>query len=832
MNDISILYIPDSETKEKITPVFANWAKRSYLKNFLLVKKIDTNSSYVSCEEFIDGDVESIESLQKRLSTEKLDLIRFVNITKPGSTNVDSDFDFFKNYLSVPSNIKLVYLNLLIPETSWFYKGKPLSAVTTNANCNILIEPVDRPTPMRVTTDVDDEIHKNYFHHAAMAALTVGSIWRGMKEGQFDNEKFDSQLSILNQTLDRETDKEVIISRNYARMLVGPDPVGLMLESLSTENGNWVKPNDNFEFSNDDYLVVKSLSNKIIDLYKGRLSYVGIEKDYKSKKINIFSFIRNRYQYLRLSNKLKDLSQYSNIQTSVEKFDDSPELNREKIDFIKEIETRLIKGTAGRGNTRIPELWRDIREIIFSLIDGSKLPNNFSELSRNQILNDLSVITKPAGVELETLMGDETRFIQNSDSTEVINEVLEEEGIEIRTGKTLFEHLIEHMFDQMNNAFIDFTTALSSITSAKSSQNENSDENQTLSKRLRNLERFAVVVFINVVGLVTNHFLILGNIIPQTFFFGWWEQITFGRITLLIITMFLYWVYLINKIYNLLNLDDLSTNEEQIIQHSTQRIVELDNLIKQTEYWSKVYGLLIHSTFNTNQANRNTDSLDLSFDPLLSIEAKLGTINTDVISKVLETIVKDGWFFELYKSFEDDFNEYLKNKTLRNEEVLYKLDTENSTELDTNSTRSFFLKYLEEGMTQKILYQLIEDKFDEFNKVDSLQLFRGVEGKSIDEDNFVTDIRPLDGKYSKQDKEFDRRLAASPDEIIEVKNKNQELKLDQLSIKTGEPIIRIVIRTDYSERVRLNKISHNPNSNKEEDANISRNPDKDDIEKF
>ena len=452
-----------------------------------------------------------------------------------------------------------------------------------------------------------------------MAALTVGSIWRGMKEGQFDNEKFDSQLSILNQTLDRETDKEVIISRNYARMLVGPDPVGLMLESLSTENGNWVKPNDNFEFSNDDYLVVKSLSNKIIDLYKGRLSYVGIEKDYKSKKINIFSFIRNRYQYLRLSNKLKDLSQYSNIQTSVEKFDDSPELNREKIDFIKEIEIRLIKGTAGRGNTRIPELWRDIREIIFSLIDGSKLPNNYSELSRNQILNVLSVITKPAGVELETLMGDETRFIQNSDSTEVINEVLEEEGIEIRTGKTLFEHLIEHMFDKMNNAFIDFTTALSSITSAKSSQNENSDENQTLSKRLRNLERFAVVVFINVVGLVTNHFLILGNIIPQTFFFGWWEQITFGRITLLIIAMFLYWVYLINKIYNLLNFDDLSTNEEQIIQHSTQRIVELDNLIKQTEYWSKVYGLLIHSTFNTNQAIRNTDSLDLSFDPLLSI---------------------------------------------------------------------------------------------------------------------------------------------------------------------------------------------------------------------
>lgn len=834
MNDISILYISDLEIKEKITSVLLNWAKRSYLKNFLLVNKIDINSSYVSCEEFIDGDVVSVTSLQKRLSTKKLDLIRFVNITKPESNNVDFEFDFFKNYLNVPSNIKLVYLNLIIPETSWFKKDKPLSAATTKANCNILIEPVDRPTPTRVPVDVDVEINKNYFHHAAMSALTIGSIWRGMKEGAFDNEKFDAKVSILNQTLNRDSDKEVIISRNYARMLVGPDPVGLLLDSLSTENGNWVKPNDNFEFSNDDYLVVKSLSNKIIDLYNGKLSYVGIKNDSKPKKINIVSFIRNRYQYLRLDNKLKDISQYNNIQTSVDKFDDSTELNKEKIDFIKEIETRIIKGTAGRGNTRIPDLWKDIRKIIFSLIDGSKLPDNFSEISKNQILNNLSVITKPAGVELESLIGDETRYIQNSDSTEVINEVLEEEGIEIRTGKTLFEHLIEHMFDQMNSAFKDFTAALTAITSAQFSQNKISDEDQKLTKRLKNLERFAIVIFINVVGLVTNHFLILGNIIPQTFFFSWWEQITFGRITFLIVAMFLYWIYLINKIYSLLSIDDLSDNKEQIIQHSTQRIVELDNLIKQTEYWSKVYGLLIHSTFNTIPKNGKIDSLDLSFDPLLSIEAKLGTINSDVISTVLETIVKEGWFFELYESFEDDFNEYLKNKTLRNQEVLYKLDLENSTELDTNSTRSYFLKYLEEGMTQKILYQLVEDKFDEFNKVDSLKLFTGVEGKSIDEDNFVTDIRPLDEKYSKQDKEFDSRLVAYPDEIIEVKNNNQELKLDQLSIKTGEPIIRIVIRTDYSERVNLNKITNiiSKNHNNEDDSSDFKNPDKDNNEKF
>ena len=243
--------------------------------------------------------------------------------------------------------------------------------------------------------------------------------------------------------------------------------------------------------------------------------------------------------------------------------------------------------------------------------------------------------------------------------------------------------------------------------------------------------------------------------------------------------------------------------------------------------------MIIHSTFKTNQTNKNIESLELSFDPLTSISAKLGTINTDVTSKVLESIVKEGWFYELYKSFEDDFNEYLKNKTLRNEEVLHKLDMENSTELDSNSTRSFFLKYLQEGMAQKILYQLIEDKFDEFNKIDSLELFKGVEGKSIDEDNFVTDIKPPNKEYTKQDKEFDSRLGAFPDEIFNVENIDIELKLDQLSIKTGDPIIRIVIRTDISERVSIDRISDKINEYDNKQNNGSEeNPDKDDIEKF
>lgn len=807
MKDISILYISDSHIRKNVSEVLSNWTKRSYLKNFLLINSISKESGSVKCDEFKDGSIFSLENLQARLSSEKLDLIRFINITKPDNNNVDSDFEFFNKYINVPTNIKLIYINLLIPTTNWL-ENKIFNSVTTNANCNILIEPVDRPNPQRVPIDINDS---NFYHHTAMSAATVGSLWRGMSKGDFDNEEFDSRLSILNESLNRTSEKEVIISRSYARILIGPDPVSLLIESLSTENGNWVKPNDRFEYSNDDYLIVKNLCNKLINVYNDKLIYSSKKSSSVRSKLDIFSFLRNRYMYLKLDNKLKDISEYGQIKNTFENFDVTTELDKEKLDYFKElIESQIIKGTATRGNTKIPELWKDVREIIFSLIDGSKLPAKYSELTKNQILNDLSVITKPSGENLETLMGEEDKFIQNSDSTEIINEVLEEEGIQIRKGQTLFENLIEHLFNQMNKAFLDFTQALSTITSPSPQNNTIKTEVKRITKRLKNLERFLIVVFINLVGLVVNHFLILGEYIPQIFFFNWWSQLTLGRLIFFVSVIILFWIYLINKIYNLADYEDNHSNDELIIQHSTKRIVELENLVKQTEYWSKVYGLLIHSTFHFNSQAVDVESLDLSFDPIKSVAAKVGTINNEVISDVLESIVKDGWFYEIYKSFEEDFNAYLKNKTLRNEDVLFKLDEENTTELDTNSIRSNFLKYLEMGNTQKILYRLIEDKFDNFNKVDALNLFKGVDGKSIDEDNFITDIMPAEGNnFSKQDYEFDNRLVSSPDESFEVSNSNEELNFDDLSIKAGLPIMRLVKRTDFSKRISIKKISEN-----------------------
>ena len=80
MNDISILYVPDVEIRKNLSPILESWTNRRYLKSFLLVDAIDKVSRKVTCIEFKDGGAKGLENLQKRLSIQKLNMIRFVNI--------------------------------------------------------------------------------------------------------------------------------------------------------------------------------------------------------------------------------------------------------------------------------------------------------------------------------------------------------------------------------------------------------------------------------------------------------------------------------------------------------------------------------------------------------------------------------------------------------------------------------------------------------------------------------------------------------------------------------------------------------------------------------
>ena len=96
MKDISILFIRDDEIRNESSKIFLDWTKRNYLKNFIIISKINIETREVFAEEYVDGEIKNLDNVQRRLTVEDLKLIRFVNISQPEDSSVDKYFDFIK----------------------------------------------------------------------------------------------------------------------------------------------------------------------------------------------------------------------------------------------------------------------------------------------------------------------------------------------------------------------------------------------------------------------------------------------------------------------------------------------------------------------------------------------------------------------------------------------------------------------------------------------------------------------------------------------------------------------------------------------------------------
>ena len=291
MSDISILNFTDENLKNKTIPVLQSWSEKGFLRNFLTLEKFNHDSNEYQSYECIDGEYLQIEDIKRRLESVQYQTIRIVNITSP--TSAPPDFEGIKSFLRAPSNISIVSLNLIIPLTSW-YKNKSITSGTTFANANILISPRDRSNPLRVPIDIEED---NYFHHISITAVITGSIWRGMEKGPFDDQKRNQQGNI-----------DFIIARFFTRLLLGPDPIVGILDTLTNENGKWITPHQDYTRPSDDFVEVSRFSNMVIEKYFDLFNYESY-KDFKSQKnITFFNFFRNRYSSVTFSEPLPMLS--------------------------------------------------------------------------------------------------------------------------------------------------------------------------------------------------------------------------------------------------------------------------------------------------------------------------------------------------------------------------------------------------------------------------------------------------------------------------------------------------------------------------------------------
>ena len=89
----------------------------------------------------------------------------------------------------------------------------------------------------------------------------------------------------------------------------------------------------------------------------------------------------------------------------------------------------------------------------------------------------------------------------------------------------------------------------------------------------------------------------------------------------------------------------------------------------------------------------------------------------EIIKDIQNSIIKVGWFREIYKLIESDFETYSQTKIMRpNEEILSLVDEEDTNKDDTDSTRFYFLEFFEKGLGQSTMREYFQKNIEEVMK--------------------------------------------------------------------------------------------------------------------
>ena len=111
---------------------------------------------------------------------------------------------------------------------------------------------------------------------------------------------------------------------------------------------------------------------------------------------------------------------------------------------VSKLSRALVSSLSSRGETSLPKLWRDIRMIIFSLLDGSELPNEYSEFKQNIIINNVnSIVPKEKMGNFESYVPDD-----EDDSLEILTEDLEALGEIPSSGMSFFDNFKNKLKEQ------------------------------------------------------------------------------------------------------------------------------------------------------------------------------------------------------------------------------------------------------------------------------------------------------------------------------------------------------------------------------------------------
>jgi len=818
MNDISIIFCTDLSVKESIKSTIGNWSKKGLLKNFIFIESYENNQFLAS--ECINGQYIELLDLKRKLSEIELHLIRTVALTFPDKKPID--IQSFINYLNLPNNIEFIFLNTIIPKTVW-HKNKILNSGTHLANANILVSPVDRPNPLRVPVDINDS---NYSSFASINLITIASLWRGMEKSPFDKEERN-----------RQGKSDFIVTRNFVRVLLGPDPVDGLIDSLTTNDGKWITPNKDYSYPNNDLYLLSDFAFKIIDNFSSLFHFTELEETNKKQTIGFFEYFKRRYSEISFDKPLPFLSTKSDTVDQLnEYFSQNSDLeiilNENTLNDVSKLSRTLVSSLSSRGETSLPKLWRDIRNIIFSLLDGSELPNEYSEFKQNIIINNVnSIVPKEKMGNFESYVPDD-----EEDSLEILTEDLEELGQIPASGMSFFDNFKNKLKEQSILALKSIRLSIQEILEYTLPNDEIVNLYKKLQKRVKLLDRILALYLLNIIIYFVNQILINGGFVDIILSIPLLDEITPQRILIFLLLLLSYWTYIIYKLFNIFKQLNADQGESLLkLSNASKQLIEFNSLLNQFKLWEEIYRLLIHESLDKRNLNLELDDSYIDFSPLLSIKGAVGSLRREVINEIQMSIVKEGWFLDVYKQIEDDFKKFSVNKILRmDENILDQIDSETTGFQDKDSVRYLFHKFLEEGLGGDSLKHYIQENvIGIINKTDSTELFSETldSGESLSE--FLNETGQSDNPAERN---FDKNIWSNISRVFEVQNVNDFNRDDAgsnlFAVNSGSPIQRTIVRTDTSDNVEKRLIDNNPDDDQTDLFSLETPPTDDDPEKF